>query len=208
VKLTRFIVVSLILLAALGCYKRAMVPPLFDLESRQVLGIARFDCNEEGKLDAYATQKFMEAITRDQPVEIVEMPPVRDLLKEVGQKSLNPDALAAIADKYRIRTLITGEIEISDVRPKLTITPGFSYVGISADVEAALVARLVGTDNGATVWTGSARDERTVGYVSLGTGGHFMFDAHDPESAYGGLVDALVKNATRDFRHTWRFVKR
>jgi len=203
----RFFAVALLLLAALGCYKRVLVPPQFDLQSREVLGIARFKCNEEGKLDAYATQKFMEAITRDQTVQIVEMGTVDELLKEVGQTALNPEALSAIADKYRIKTLISGEIEISDVQPKLTITPGFTYVGLSADVEASLVARLIAVDNGATVWTGSARDKRNVGYVSVGSGGHFMFDAHDPESAYGGLVDALVKRATKDFRTTWRLVR-
>lgn len=206
-KLARFIVASLILLAALGCYKRVLVPPQFDLTERQVLGIARFKCNEEGKLDAYATQKFIEAITRDQTVQIVEMGSVDELLTEVGQTALNPDAMKAIAEKYRIKTLITGEIEISDVQPKLTITPGFSYVGISADVQASLVARLIETDNDATIWTGSARDKRTVGYVSVGSGGHFMFDARDPESAYGGLVDALVKRATVDFRSAWRCVR-
>lgn len=33
--------------------------------------------------------------------------------------------------------------------------------------------------------------------------GTFTFDASDPESAYGGLVDTLAEEVTRDFRITW-----
>ena len=34
-------------------------------------------------------------------------------------------------------------------------------------------------------------------------GKHFTFDAEDPDEAYGDPVDALVTQATSDFRGTW-----
>ena len=84
-------------------------------------------------------------------------------------------------------------------------------LGRKADVlaevgKAALSVRLVETGLGATVWSGSARDKRQVGNVTVFRD-FFSFDAQDPEAAYGPLVQSLVRNAARDFRVTWKCVR-
>ena len=73
-------------------------------------------------------------------------------------------------------------------------------LGVSADIEANLTAKLYDTYDGATVWTSSAKGRETVANVNILTGGGFYFDADDPAKAYGGLVDGLVDEVTYDLR--------
>jgi len=182
-----------------------MVPPVVDLKSHQAVGIIMFKCSEGGNLDAFVTQKFIQEITKDQrPVEILEMGKEADILAAVQKTILDIDAYKAIGQKYNLKSIIVGDIQISDVQPEINIAPGFSFIGARGVIQATLVARMVETTNGATIWTGSARDKREVGSISL-VGGHFMFDAQDPEQAYGPMTEALVKNTTKDFKNTWQW---
>jgi len=184
---------------------RVMVPPVVDLKSHQAVGIIMFKCSEGGNLDAFVTQKFIQEITKDQrPVEILEMGKEADILAAVQKTILDIDAYKAIGQKYNLKSIIVGDIQISDVQPEINIAPGFSFIGARGVIQATLVARMVETTNGATIWTGSARDKREVGSISL-VGGHFMFDAQDPEQAYGPMTEALVKNTTKDFKNTWQW---
>jgi hypothetical protein len=61
--------------------------------------------------------------------------------------------------------------------------------------------QLLETSTGASIWSSSAQVRQNVGHISVSDGRNF--DASDPESAYGGLVDTLVEQVTRDFRGTW-----
>jgi hypothetical protein len=199
-----FVIVALVALAA-GCCKRVMIPPAVDLKPYELIGLIEFGSGAKGNLAGYVTRKFMENITEDQKMlQVVELGPENEVLGAVQRPRLDADALKAIAEKYKVRTIITGDLVISDVRPKIHFAPGFHYVGVSADVEASLTAKMLNPENGATIWSGSARQKREVGNVSFNEG-HFWFDAKDPESAYGGLTDALVRETTQDFRHTWRW---
>ncbi len=44
---------------------------------------------------------------------------------------------------------------------------------------------------------------RRVGQVSILGGRDVVFDADEPERAYGELVDALVHRVTADFKVSW-----
>ncbi|MBS4015612.1 MAG: hypothetical protein KGZ86_04170 [Candidatus Latescibacteria bacterium] len=193
-----------IILAITSC-TRVMVPPAVNLTDYQVVGIIKFRCSEGGNLDAFVTQKFIEEITRDQKMmQIMELGNEAAVLAEVQKPSLNIDAYKAIGEKYNLKSIIFGDIDISDIQPEITIAPGFSFVGVRGIIEAKLVARMIETENGATVWTGSALDKREIGHISF-AGGRFMFDAKDPERAYGPLTETLVRNSTKDFRKTHYF---
>lgn len=187
-----------------GC-TRVMVPPAVKLSEYQAVGIVKFRCSEGGNLDAFVTQKFIEEITRDQKmIQIVELGGETNVLSDVQKQSFNLDAYKAIGDKYKLKSIIIGDIDISDIQPEITIAPGFSFVGVKGVVEAKLVARMIETETGATIWTGSARDKREIGHISF-AGGRFMFDAKDMERAYGPLTEALVRNSTNDFRKTYYY---
>ncbi len=203
-KKTLLVVGTTLVLLILSCGPRIMVPPAVDLKMYEPIGIISFTCNAEGELDRYITQKFMEDITRDQKlVKLIELGRQEGVLKEVDKTTLDPEAIKAIAQKYNVKSVITGDLNISDVQPKINIVPGLWGVGAEADVEATLVAHMMEAVDGATIWTGSARTKRTVGNVSFWSGGHFSFDAQDPEASYGDMAQELIRNATKDFRVTW-----
>jgi hypothetical protein len=62
---------------------------------------------------------------------------------------------------------------------------------------------MIESASGASIWSASARASDSVGHVSVFRGGNVVFDAQDPERAYGELIDNLVSRATHDFHVTW-----
>jgi hypothetical protein len=188
-------------LALAGC-ARVYVPPAVDLEPYEVIGLIEFGSNAKGDLPAYLTQKFVEYVTEDQDqVKIVELGSEAKLLETIGKSELGPEAYRAIADRYNVKTIFTGDLNVSDVNPSCAFGPGFA--SFEAKVAARLVVKLVETETGATLWSKSGRDERTVAGVSK-FGSSFTFDAEDPDHAYGDMARHLCRQLTHDFRHTTR----
>lgn len=195
--------VIVVLLLTAGC-ARVMVPPRIDLAAHQTVGIIVFQSDTKGKLAAFATRKFMEWARHDyNTLRIAELGTRREVLDELDRDQFGPDAFREIGKRYEVSTVATGELEVSDVRPDITITPGFGFVDFSAEVDARLSVRLVETSSGATIWSRSATATRKVAGVSVFGRGGFLFDAEDPERAYGKLVNDLAKKVTQDFRKTW-----
>ena len=188
-----------------GCAPRVMVPPKIDLKQHEVIGIIEFSSSEEGELGRYATREFMEAARRDQGmVRIVELGSEAEALRTVGHERLTQAAFRALGETHEVSTIITGELIVSDVRPDITITPGFGYVSVGAEVDARLTAQMVETAGGASIWSSSATTTEKVGHVSVFGGKNVAFDAENPDEAYGKLIDALVESVTQDFRVTWK----
>jgi hypothetical protein len=183
-----------------GC-ARVYVPPAIDLMPKEVIGIIVFRSDTKGELAEFVTEKFIESITEDQELRLVELGTEAKLLEEVDMTSLGPDAIKALGEKYDLNTLFIGTLNVSEAAPSCAFGPGFA--SFEAKVNARLTAKLVETATGGTVWSNSGRDERTVAGVSK-FGSSFYFDAEDPEHAYGDLARSLCRRVTRDFRHTWR----
>jgi len=184
-----------------GC-ARVYVPPAIDLGPHEVIGLIEFKSNSKGDLTKFVTEKFIEAITEDQSeIRIVELGTEAEVLEAVGESRLGPDAYKAIADKYDLNTVFTGTLDVSEVNPSCAFGPG--YASFEGKVNARLAAKLVEAANGGTIWSNSARDERTVaGVEKFGNG--FSFNAEDPEEAYGKMARSLCRRITHDFRGTWR----
>ena len=192
------------LLALVACGPKVMLPPKVNLRDYEVIGIIQFESTNEGGIGSYATREFMEAARRDQGmVRIVELGTEADLLAEVNRPWLDQTAFKQIGEKYSVRTVIVGELVISNIRPEIAITPGLSFMNFGAEVDASLAVKLVETTYGASVWSTSASATRKVGEVSIFGGKDFMFNARDPEKAYGELVDILVRKAVQDFQVRW-----
>lgn len=203
---SKYFLIFLMVLAIFANCKRVMVPPAIDLKTLEPVGMITFKCNVPGNLAEYVTQKFIEQSTKDQKlVKFVQLGKEDILLKEVEQQTLDINAIKTIADKYKVKSIVSGEIEISDIHPKINVVPGLWYVGAQADVSATLIVRLIDGADGYTIWSKSARAKRTVGHVSFMSKGHFSFDAEDPENAYGPLAEELIKKVTKDFRVTYHW---
>jgi hypothetical protein len=195
-------IVFLVGLLALGCAKSVyvQVPPRVDLHDLGTIGIVEFASTSKGNLPAFATQRFIEALQEAQPgVRVLELGKVDGLAPATTSGPVDQAVLQSIGEKYGVDALIVGDLLVEDVRPNVDIHNLLTSMSVSADVDAALTARLLETGRGATVWTRATRATRTVAQVGMGAG-QVRFDARDPKSAYGELVDALVDDITHDFR--------
>lgn len=202
--------VALIVLAFLagascgGQRQVVMVPPRIDLEPHQLIGVIQFDTTSEGELAPLVTRRFIEAMRRDQGVvRVVDLGTETEVLASVGHDRLDRAAYQALGQKQDLRTIVTGRLTVSDVRPGVRISPNLRSGSLSARVEAALEVQLVEASTGASIWSASARANRDVGHVSVLGGKDIVFDAEDPEAAYGSLVDGLVEQVTQDFHVGW-----
>jgi hypothetical protein len=203
------IAAALLSLAIQGCTERVLAPPRIDLKEHEVVGIIEFDCSDEGELGPFLTGRFVEAIRRDQElVRIVLLGTPEDVLADIGQSRLDQDAYKAIGQKRQIKTVFTGNVDISEVKPSVAIGKNLSFFGVSADVDATLNTQMVETDTGASLWSRSARAVQRIGGVEIFGDKSFTFDADDPEDAYGQLADSLVAAVTDDFQSHWMRVKK
>jgi hypothetical protein len=194
--------VDILLIGMLGCGKRVMVAPRIDLADHETIGIIEFRSSNEGQIASFATEQFMEAIRRDQGlVKIVELGTEKDVLKAIGAKKLTPDALQDIGEKFSVNTIFYGKLDVSSIRPEVTITPGI--MSVDAEVDAKLSVKMVEVIEGASIWSGSAMATEHVGSVSVFGGTAFTFDAEDPDEAYGKLIYSLVEGVSRDFQVRW-----
>ena len=196
---------AILLLSLSGCISpRVQVPPKIDLKQYERVGIISLSTNAEGNLDEFATQKFLEAITKDQKMGIIELGDQDSILRSVQRDKMDPDTVQAIGQKYNVRAVILGNLRVSNVEPKLKVSPFVKSFGVKAEVAAFMIAKLFETGYGATVWTGSAQDTKTVAGITMFPGGRAFFNATDPEEAYGDLVESLIKKVTADFRVTYK----
>jgi hypothetical protein len=202
-----FLVVSLALIVSVvACGRKVMVPPRIDLTQHEIIGIIQFESDSKGDLAPLTTRKFTEAIRRDQEmIRIIDLGTEAEVLKEIGHDRLNKAAFQEIGEKYEVSTVFAGELLVSDVRPDISIALIFTAgMSVSAEVDATLDVQMVETETGASLWNTSVTKTEEIANVNVWEGGVFVFDAEDPEKAYGKLVHALVEDASRDFRVTWR----
>jgi hypothetical protein len=184
--------------------QKVHVPPRIDLKEHELIAVVGFDSSNRGELGPLATRRFIELARRDQGmVRIVEFASQEDALRSVGHSEWNTDAVRALGSEHGIRTLIAGDLTISDIKPQFQVSAMFRSGDVSARLDATLAVRMIETATGASIWSRTGNASREVGHVSVLGGGGFTFDADDPEQAYGDLVDALVGQVTRDFRATW-----
>lgn len=184
-----------------GCASKVLMPPRINLATYNTVGMIQFSSNVEANLEQFASQKFLQALQSAQPgVRVLELGDENKVLRTIQREQLDPAAIQAIGRKYGVDAVIFGRLEVSNVKPKGDLSAVVTSMSVQAEVDAALSARLLETDSGATRWTNSVRGTQTVGHVSFVSNGDIHFGARDPEEAYGQLVHWLVVRATRDFR--------
>jgi len=194
-------VIGLVVLAgvAAGCF---LSSARVNLERLGTIGFVGFSSGARGNITDYAEQVFLEVLIRSQPqARIKELGPGDEILRDVGTGRISQNALEALGRRYGVDAVLIGTLEISEARPRISLASILlGSVRASVDVDARMSARLLDTRDGTTFWTDSARDRMDVANVSIFKGGNVVFDAQDPERAYGQLIRSLVLRTTRDFR--------
>ena len=179
------------------------MPPRIDLQAFRRIGLVEFSSNSKGHLQTLASQDFIQTVQTSKPVvPVLELGSEDLVLKAIGRDKVDSEAIRAIGRKFDVDAVIIGNLEVTDVKPRLDVNQIFSSLDVQADVEAALTARLMEVGGGATVWTRSARSKETVANVGFKQGDVY-FGASDPETTYGSLIQNLVRHVTQDFRPYW-----
>lgn len=200
------ILLPLILFIFISCGPAVWFPPEIDLEPYERVGLISFSIeNAKGELDAMATQRFLQEITRHQRgVQIIELGTLDNVLEKVNQAALDQEATAAIGEHFGVTSFFYGEINVSDVRPQLDIAGLIRSMRIQATFDISMTARLYSTETGATLWTDSSDRKGELGYLMMGPERVPYFGVRDQEKAYRELTERLVYDLTRDFRPSRR----
>lgn len=202
-------IVALLSLAIQGCTQRVQVPPRIDLKQHEIIGVIDFECSGHGQLGPLLTHRFVDAVRRDQGiVRIAMLGTQADILTDIGHAQLDPDAIKEIGRKHQVSTVFTGDLVVSDVKPSVEAGQTFTYIGVSADVDATLAVQMVETETGASLWSASAHDVQRIGGLDVFGDKSFNVDVDDPENAYARLANNLVYAVTHDFRSRWIRVRK
>jgi len=197
-KRTGIVLIACLSILAAGCaprYQTVTLAPRVDLTEHQIIAVVEFDSSNEGELGPMATRRFTDLARRDQGL-------VRMMNVDFDSEQRNQAVFKELGLRHDARTILVGSLEVSDIRPNLSIANTLRSGTLTANVDATLTVDLIESETGASIWSASARATRTVGHISVFDGKHFTFDAEDPEQAYGELIDTLVARVTSDFRST------
>ncbi len=209
-KRTTMLAIVLSVMGVMGCashhetVQSVQIPPRIDLKEHELIGVVEFASSSKGKLGPLATSRFIEMARRDQGlVRIVQLGTEAEALRSVLRDRLDAEALRVLGEKHGVRTIFTGKVTVSDIKPSVQLMTSLRGGHVSAQVNATLAVQLIETSTGASLWSSSAQGAREVGQISVSSGRNFSFDSDDPEQAYGDLVNALASQTTRDFQVTW-----
>jgi hypothetical protein len=197
-------VILALTLLSLSCGPRVLIPPRVDLKPYGTLGLIQLESNAKGNLTEYTSQRLLRAVQQAQPgTPVIELGTMSHVLGEIGRNELDIEAVKLLKTKYGIGAVVAGKLDIQKVKPSIKIGALLQNMTVSAYVEATIVARVLETNSGATVWSNSAQGRENVASVSL-MKDDTWFDAKEPEKAYGNLVDQLVSVITEDFWSHWK----
>ena len=202
-----FILAAMILML-LGCShtEKVLVPPKVELKAYHSIGVVEFSTNAEDTLKPYVTQNFIQNIQSAQPgTRILELGDKDQVLRSLGHRQLDLEAIRSIGKKYNVDAVILGHLQVSQIKPKINIYTAAKALNARAYVEAALRTRILETDSGATCWTRATSGTTQVVGVNLIEDGPFSIGVSDPKEKYGKLVPKLVYANTMDFRSRYEY---
>jgi len=180
------------------------VPPRVDLRQLEMIGVVNFDTTADDDLASLATHRFAESARRDQGVvRMVDFGSKGEAMRAVSRSTWDAETLRALGEERGVRTILTGTLTLSDVRPDVRLSSSLRSGSVSGLVDAVLAVELIETETGASIWSGSARATQSVGQIGIRGGKDVVFGANDRDQVYAGLIDTLVEQATRDFHVSW-----
>lgn len=204
------VVLGIMLALFLGCShtEKVRVPPRVKLNAYNHVGVIEFSSNAEDNLKPYVTQNFIHHLQSAQPgTRIIELGSEAQLLQTMKCEKLDPETIKLIGKKYNVDAVVFGHLEISEIKPSVKVFSMTESLKAKAYIEALLSAKLLETNNGATLWTNSTSGKTQVANINLMKGGLIGFGISDPKEKYGKLVPDLVYVNTTDFRSSYEYRK-
>ena len=136
------LLVALFALATSACgpkYQTVSYPPRVDLSRHQMIGVIEFSSSSEEELARLATRRFTESARRDQGlVRMIDLGTVEDAKAAVGQDGWNPETFQAIGRELNVQTILTGELKISDAKPRVNIGAALRSGSVNAEIDVVL----------------------------------------------------------------------
>ncbi len=193
------LLIGSLLLAGLtsGCahYVTVENPPNVNLRQFTTVGLVQFTSDKEA-MAKEVTQRFLATMQNAQPgVMVLQLGDAKSVLAAVGGTTFDPTTLKAIAQKWNVQAVITGTLTATKPTPRVRIGPNLNSLNATVQVDGALTATLLSTENGATIWTNGASGTWTLGGTNIGI--------RDPIQQHHQMLAELVRVTTRDFRTTW-----
>jgi hypothetical protein len=205
-RVSLLLVTLLLVLVACAHKEKVLVPPKVDLKAYPSIGIIEFSTNAEDTLKPYVTQSFIENVQSAQPgTRILELGDVDYVLRSLGHSQLNSKTIQSIGKKYSVDAIILGDLQISQIKPKINVITSAKSLKARAYIEAALKTRIYETGRGATCWTRASTGTTQVAGINLLEDGPFSIGVSDPRDKYGKLVPKLVYANTADFRSRYEY---
>jgi hypothetical protein len=200
--------ITMAVLFACSHTEKVLIPPRVELNTYQNIGVIEFSTNADDNLKQYVTQNFIQNVQSAQPgTRILELGNEAQLLRSIKRKKLDLATIKSIGKKLNVDAVILGHLEVSEIKPSVKVFSVSESLHAKAYVEALLSAKLLETDNGATLWTNATSGKTSVAKVDLMKNGAFSFGVSDPKEKYGKLVPELVYVNTMDFRHHYEYRK-
>jgi hypothetical protein len=178
------------------------------LGHEQKIGIIAFDTQGNDASTSEVGSRFLEAIHEGQPgVAVVELGNSAELLSAVGKTRMDSEAVREIGKKFDVDVLIVGALTMKESKPKVDfdLNHGVKLGSVQAQVrlDGNLEAKLVNTERGATLWSGSSSRWIQLAHVNGDSTGSGSIHITDRESQVQKLVCDMVQEASSDFRPTW-----
>lgn len=176
------------------------VPPRVNLTDYPAIGVIEFVATPAGTLGADATRKFIANLHGAQPgVRILELGSQEQVLQEVGRKELDFRAIRAIGEKYGVKAVLAGTVELAEPRPDLNLSTSLTAVAAKAKVDGKMSAKIWETESGASTWSNSSWGSWTVGGVSLGSNGRVSGGYHYPPEKRDQILMSLIEALNGEF---------
>ena len=196
-----FVVLFSALIAGCSHTEKVLVGPQMDLAPYRIIGVIEFSSNGEAELSQYVTQNYLQRVQNAQPeVRFLELGSRDLVLSKVSHKQLDYEAIKSIGRTYNVDAIMFGNLNLSEAKPKVSLSSTWQSMKAGAFVEASLITKLWETDSGVMRWTNSSQGKDSIANLSASTSGDFHFGAKDPQETYGRLIPQLVYANTADFR--------
>jgi len=198
-------VVALLVLGACSHYVTVTNPPVIDLRSYNSVAVLEFPV--QGMLPQTpqeVTRRYLSMLYGAQPgVKILELGSEPQVLAGLGLRSLDPQTIQLIGQKYGVDAVLTGEMIVAPQTPSISLDHNLSQLNASAKVKGELNAKLRETANGATAWANGAHGTWALGGFSMNGKGLTNLGVSDVNAKYEAMLADLLNVATKDFRPTY-----